>query len=180
MTAQVGPRRARPRDLINELQRDLRSVARPNIIVLLWRWRWELALFLGLSATLTVLITQLGWIWSVAAIGMTALTLCWPDARYWLFAHIRCIITAHRVRTGCAHGWIQSRSGKLPIILLTSPRPYGERVHIWCRVGSCLEDFEAASDLLRAACWAGDVYITSSTRYSHIVVLDVIRYPPAD
>jgi hypothetical protein len=99
-----------------------------------------------------------------------------PDARYWLAAHARCIVTAHRIRTGCAQSWIQTRYGKLPIILLTTPRPYGERAYIWCPAGISVEDFEQARDLLRSACWASEIQIMSSTRYSHIVVLDVIRY----
>jgi hypothetical protein len=99
-----------------------------------------------------------------------------PGARRWLIAHARCIITAHRIRTGCAQAWIQTRYGKLPIILLTSPRPYGERAYIWCPAGISLEDFEDARDLLRSACWASDIKAMSSSRYSHIVILDVIRY----
>lgn len=125
-------------------------------------------------------MTRLGWIWSLAVMGITAVTFAWPDARYWLVARARCVITAHRVRTGCAQAWVQSRSGKLPIILLTTPRPCGERVYIWCRAGICLEDFQEASDILRSACWASDTYITSSTRYSHVVILDVIRYQSID
>lgn len=180
MTARRRPRRARPGDLTSELQRELRPVARPNILVLLWRWRWELALFLCLPVGLTVLTIRLGWIWSLALIAITTVTLGWPNARYWVVAHGRCIITAHRVRTGCAQAWIQSRAGKLPIILLTTPRPWGERVYIWCRAGICLEDFQAASDILGCACWASGTYITSSIRYSHIVILDVIRYQSID
>jgi hypothetical protein len=115
----------------------------------------------------------------LAVMGIAAVTLGLPDARYWLAAHARCVITAHRVRTGCAEAWIQTRSGKLPIILLTTPRPWGERVYIWCRAGICLEDFQEASDILRSACWASHTYTTSSTRYSHVVILDVIRYQSA-
>jgi hypothetical protein len=98
-----------------------------------------------------------------------------PDARYWLITHVRCIVTAHRIRTGCAQAWVQTRYGKLPIILLTTPRPYGERAYIWCPAGISVEDFEEARDLLRSACWASDIQIMPSTRYTHIVVLDVIR-----
>ena len=104
-----------------------------------------------------------------------AATLAWPEARHWLVVHIRCIITAHRVRTGCAQAWIQTRSGKLPIILLTRPQPWGERIYIWCRAGICPEDFEAARNVLRSACWASDIGVTPSIRYSHIVILDLIH-----
>lgn len=179
----MGRRSRRPRqgDLSRELQRDLRPVARPNLLVLLWRWRWELALLLGLSTVLTVLITRLSEIQSMIVIGIPCVTLIvWADARYWVLAHVRCIITAHRLRKGCAQAWIQSRYGKLPIILRTSPQPYGERIYIWCRAGICPEDFEAASDILRSACWATDIHVASSTRYSQVVILDIIRHEAAD
>lgn len=138
-------------------------------------------LLLSLPIAVTILITQLGWMWGLIAIGITAVTFtASPEARYWLLAYLRCIITTHRVRTGCAQAWIQSRYGKLPVILLTSPKPYGERAYIWCRAGICLEDFEVASEILRAACWARDIHVTSSVRFSHIVMLDVIRHETAD
>ena len=176
MTARRRPRRARRGELISELQRELRSVAPPNAFVILWRWRWELAIFVGLPAGLSVLMIKFGWAWGLAFLGMAAVVSAWPQARNWLIAHMRCIVTAHRVRTGCAQAWIQTRSGKLPIIIRTTPQPYGERVYIWCRAGTSLEDFEAARDILRAACWASDIYVNSSARYSHIVVLEVVRY----
>jgi hypothetical protein len=177
VNARRRPRRGRRGELINELERDLRPVSPPNIFIFIWRWRWELAIFLGIPTGLALLASQLGWIWSVASTAMVAVAAAWPENRHWLIAHIRGIITAHRVRTGCGQAWIQTRSGKLPIILLTRPKPYGERVYIWCRAGICREDFEASRDILRCACWATDIYITSSTRYSHIVALDVIRNP---
>lgn len=168
-------RRTRPGDVSRDLQRDLTPVARPNILFLLWRWRWELALVLGLPASLAALIAQFGWVRTLAVITLAVATLAWPEARHWLAVHIRCIITAHRVRTGCAQAWIQTRSGKLPIILLTRPQPWGERIYIWCRAGICPEDFEAARNVLRSACWANDICVTRSIRYSHIVILDLIH-----
>lgn len=175
----MAPRYRRRRGrAIDELQRDLTSVARPNMLVLLWRWRYEVATLIGLPTVIALLITQYHWWWLLGLVGVGAGTVsAWPEARLWLCAHVRCTITAHRVRAGCAQAWVQTRKGKLPFILLTTPKPYGERVFIWCRAGICLEDFEAASDTLRSACWARDVQVASSVRYAHIVILDVIRYP---
>jgi hypothetical protein len=172
-------RRCRRGRLLSDLQRDLRPVAPPNVLVLLWRWRYEAGLLAGVPAAIFVLISRLGWVWGPVVIGVTVVTLAtWPDARLWLGAHARCVITAHRVRTGCAEAWIHSRRGKLPVILLTSPRPYGERLYIWCRAGTCLEDFQDAVDVLRSACFAADIRVTCSTRSAHIVILDVIREAP--
>jgi hypothetical protein len=149
-------------------------------VVLLWRWRWELMLGAGLPAAMAIIGIQLGWAWPLAVLGVAGGTFTTsPAARRWLAAHARCIITAHRIRTGCAQAWIQTRYGKLPIILLTTPQPDGERVYIWCPAGVSVEDFEGARDLLRSACWASDVNVMASNRYSHIVVLEVIRYEDA-
>ena len=169
------PRRDRPGDLLSELQRGLRPLAPPSILVVLWRWRWEVAIFAGLPAGITFLIARIGLLESLAMIGVVATTLALPEVRHGLGARIHCVVMAHRVRTGCAQAWIQTRSGKLPVILLTSPRPYGQRVYIWCRAGISREDFEGARDVLRSACWATDVWVSSHPRYSNIVILDVIR-----
>jgi hypothetical protein len=152
-------------------------VARPNPIVLAWRWRYEVALAIGVPAGIIVLMTRVSLLWSVAGISVAAAALAnWAPARSWLVAHARCVVTAHRVRTGCAQAWIQSRYGKLPIILRTSPKPFGECVHLWCRAGTSLEDFESATGILSAACWAQEIRVRASSRYSQIVILDVIRY----
>jgi hypothetical protein len=181
MTGRGRPRRRRRGHLLAEIQRDLQPVAPPSMLVLLWRWRYEIGLLTGIPSAITILISQLGWTWTSTIIGTIAVALAAsPRAYLWLHSHARCVITTHRVRTGCAQAWIQTRGGKLPVILLTSPRSYGERVYIWCRAGICLEDFQDARDILRSACWASDIRATSSTRYSHIVILDVIRddWPP--
>jgi hypothetical protein len=170
-----SPRRGRPGELLSEIQHGLRPVAPPSIPVLLWRWRWEIAIFLGIPGGMALLIHGIGLPRTLAATGLAIAPLAWPQARHWTIDHLRCIVIAHRVRTGCAQAWIQTRSGKLPVLLCTTPRPYGERVYIWCRAGICRTDFVAAREILRSACWAKDVRISSHPRYSHIVILDIIR-----
>lgn len=146
------------------------------MLVLIWRWRWELMLGIGLPAQAAVLVVEFGWVRAIATLGIAIVAFtAWPAAQHWLLAHVRCIIAAHRIRTGCAEAWIQTRYGKLPIILLTSPRPYGERAYVWCPAGVSQEDFQEARDILRSACWATDIHVSSSDRYSHIVILDVLR-----
>ncbi len=157
------------------LHQDLMPLKPPNVFAILWRWRWEIGIIVGLAAVLTFLITRLGWLTAPVVVAIAAVVAGWPEARYWLLAHIRCIVTAHRVRTGLAQAWIQTRSGRLPVILLTRPECYGERVYIWCPAGISLEDFDDAADVLCAACWATDIVVSASERYAHIVILDVVR-----
>jgi hypothetical protein len=98
--------------------------------------------------------------------GLIAAAALWPPARQQLIARAWCIITPHRVRTGCAEAWIHSRRGKLPMVLLTTQQPFGERVHLWCRAGTSALDFESARPTLISACWARDIQVTVSLRHA--------------
>ena len=68
-----------------------------------------------------------------------------------------CVITPHRIRTGCTQAWVHTRDGHLPVVLYTVPAAFGERIWLWLRAGITTGDLEAARDVLRAACWASDV-----------------------
>jgi len=110
-----------------------------------------------------------------------AFTACFPRGRRFLAARAWCIVTVHRVRTGCAQAWIHSRYGKLPFILWTRSRPSGERVYLWCRAGTSAANFSSARRLLAAACMAKDIEVSQHARYAHLIALDVIRRgPPAE
>lgn len=179
MTTRRRSRRLGEARLLAGLERGLTSVPRPNPLVIIWRWRYELALLIGLPAGLISLTRAVGLRWTLIEIGLLAGILhAWPQLRWRIKAHATCVVTAHRLRTGCAQAWIHTRKGKLPILLLTRPTAFGEQAHLWCRAGTCIEDFEFARDILRAACWAHDVHIARSSRYSHIVIVDVIRREP--
>ena len=161
-----------PRQTLARMQFALRTVARPNLIVLVWRWRYELMLAAGVTVGV---VTLAGWPLLGAAV-VIALATIWPASRQPLIARAWCVVTPHRVRTACAQAWIHSRTGKIPIILLTTPQPFGERVRLWCRAGTSAEDFISARQLLVAACWAEDVLVTRSERSAQLVTLDVIRH----
>jgi hypothetical protein len=177
----AGGRPRQPNDpsVLSSLESALRS-ARPNLLVVVWRWRYELALALGLPATAIAIARGLGVVWLVATVVALAATFgLWPGGRRVLVKRAWCVVTPHRLRTGCAHSWIQSRYGKLPIILFTTPQPFGERVLLWCVAGISAEDLVAAKDLLIAACWATDMRISRSPRHAHMVTVDVIRHRQA-
>ena len=175
------PRRAGARQTRADLEYALGTVARANLIVAVWRWRYELAAAAALAAPWIALPTA-------PAAGLTAglaaalvLTASFPRGRRLLAARLWCIVTPHRIRSACAHAWIHSRYGKLPVILLTRSQPLGERVYLWCRAGISAADFSSARELLTAACMATDVQVSRHSRYAHLVALDVIRRePPAE
>jgi hypothetical protein len=175
------PRRARARQTRAGLEYALGTVARANLIVVVWRWRYELAAAAGFAAPWMALDTA-------AAAGVTAglaaalaVTASVRRGRRFLAARMWCIVTPHRIRSGCAQAWIHSRYGKLPIILVTRSQPLGERVYLWCRAGISAADFSSARELLTAACMAKEVQVSRHSRYAHLVALDVIRRePPAE
>ncbi len=177
------PRRPNDPSIMASVEAAVSSVSRPGLFGGLWHWRYELALMTGLPlAALAIGGTLgLGGLIALAATGLAlvAAVLAWRPARRWLIARAWCVITPHRVRTGCVHAWVQTRDGRLPTVLYTTPAEFGERVMLWCRAGITAGDFEGARDILRAACWASDVRVVANDRRSHIVVLEVIRRRPA-
>ncbi len=171
-------------NVVAGLEQILVTVARPNPIVLLWRWRYEVALLTGTVLTAWLLVRGAGAVAASALIAAVTLSsgiavAMSPGLRRFVAARVWCVITPHRVRTGCAQARIHSRQGRLPFVLLTSAAPDGERVLLWCRAGTSIEDFVAARPLLTAACWAAEVRVTPSGRHAQLVVLDVVRSEPA-
>jgi hypothetical protein len=177
------PRQPNDPSVMATLESALRGVTRPGIFGLTWNWRYELGLSAGLATVTLASGYWLGaaWLIAIAAAGLALLAggLAWPPSRRRLIARAWCVITPHRVRTGCRHAWVQTRDGRLPVILYTTSAAFGERVTLWCRAGISHGDLEAARDILRAACWARDVHVVASARYAHVVVLEVIRHWPA-
>jgi len=169
--------------ILTSIEAALGTVRRGNLLVRLWHWRYEAGLLMGLAICALFVWSTLGPVGlitvAVVALGLLTATLAWPPSRQRLVARAWCVITAHRVRTGCVHAWVQNRDGRLPTILYTVPTESGERVMLWCRAGIVPRDLIAAREILRAACWASDVRVLVDDRRSHIVVLEVIRrFPP--
>ena len=108
---------------------------------------------IGLPATLIVLGDIPVMLAAYAALAvLVSAALIWAPARRLLLARAWCIITPHRVRVGCAQASIHSRRGKIPIVLLTTRQPFGERVRLRCRAGTSAIDFTSAQPLLSPSC----------------------------
>ncbi len=164
--------------MTTDLRRALITAARPNPLVAAWRWRYEIALLAGLAAIFTMGTTSVGILPTIAIVSViTAAVLGLPPTRQFVLNRAWCIITAHRVRVGCAEAMIYSSRGKIPIILWTAHQPFGERVLLWCRAGTSVDDFITNRAILTSACWAQDVAVLPDIR-PHLVTLDVIRRPP--
>jgi hypothetical protein len=145
-----------------------------RITAALWRWRTELALVASAAA---------GYAWlpvnALIAIGaVLAVAVALPWSRRWLAARIWCLVTRHRLQRLCFETRMHTRAGRLPLILHVRPVKVGERAWILCRAGICVEDFEAHTGEIRAACYARDARVSRSTRWSQLVTVDIIRRDP--
>jgi hypothetical protein len=178
------PRDIPPGDMLDGIEAAGTPAARPGIPGLLWRWRYELgggatvmasALAIDLTAGFTCLIAV-----AAAAAVSTVAAIWWPPSRRKIVARIMCVVVQHRVRTACVNAWVQTRTGKLPVIVWTVPRPFGERMLLLCRAGITPADLIAAREVLRVACWAADVRVIPDARHPHLVTLDIIRVPYPD
>jgi hypothetical protein len=173
------PRQRNDPSVLASVETAVRTVTRPGIFGLIWHWRYELALVSGPAGIAFAVgyTAGIAWLIAVAAIGTAILTaaVLWPRSRRRLIARAWCVITPHRVRTGCTHAWVQSRDGRLPTILRTTPTDFGERLALWCRAGITTADLDAARDVIGAACWAREVRVIPNERRGHLVTLEVIR-----
>jgi hypothetical protein len=173
------PQRPNDPSPMSSIESARQSTRRPGLVEFCWHWRWEIGILVAagtLSGTITARFGLIA-LAAVAGAGLVVLStlLCWPPARGRMFDWARCVITAHRVRKGCTHAWVQTRTGKLPFVLYTVPTPFGERVQLWCPAGITAGDLFAARHVLAAACWAAEVRVIASLRHAHIVTLEIIR-----
>jgi hypothetical protein len=166
--------------VLSSVEIALRPVRRPGPAELIWCWRWEIgipAAIAGLAWLIAAGPAGIPGLISAAGAGLAAgiALLCWPSTRRWITSRLWCIVTPHRIRTGCVYAWVQTRDGQLPIVIRTTPEPYGERVRLWLRPGITAADLSAASDTLAVACWAAAVRVIPDRRLAHRVTLEVIR-----
>lgn len=145
----------------------------------LWRWRTELVLTAILAAGTWRLAHAITLTWALAVLGDLALGLTViPHTRRFLVARAWCVLARHRLQKLCWEARLHTRTGRLPLILWIRPTKVGERAHVLCRAGICMEDFEARIDHIRAACFARDARVTRNTRWSQLVTIDIVRHDP--
>jgi hypothetical protein len=104
------PRQPNDPSIMASVEAAMSTVARPRLIARMWQWRYELGLIAGVLLGTTGIGVTLGLDWLIAAtaaaMAILAAALTWPPSRLRITARAWCIITPHRVRTGCAQAWI--------------------------------------------------------------------------
>jgi hypothetical protein len=173
------PHRRNQAHLVAGLERVLRPRRRATIAGYAWWWRYEIGIALGLAVGMYLLASRVSIGPAVLGVAITALVFgSWPATQQAVIASAWRIITPHRLRAGCVQARIHSRNGRLPTILRTTQQPFGERLLVWCPVGTSAADFRSARRILTAACWAADIQVTTDQHHANLVTIDVIRHRP--
>jgi hypothetical protein len=145
----------------------------------LWRWRTELTLTGALVAGTWRLAHVITLTWALVLVGGLALALTViPPTRRFITRRAWCVLARHRLQKLCWEARLHTRSGRLPLIIWIRPTKVGERAHVLCRAGICMEDFEAHIGEIRAACFARDARVTRNVRWSQLVTIDIVRHDP--
>jgi hypothetical protein len=147
--------------------RVLVPVRRANPVVVAWRWRYEL----GAAGFSWWTGAEFGLVWTVVDWAVFAVAVWATPARHWLWV----VVTPHRVRVACAHAYLHSRTGRLPMVLRTRARRHGEEVLLLLRPGLTVGDVAAAADPIAATCWAREALVEPYPGRPGVVRLVVVR-----
>jgi hypothetical protein len=176
------PRQANDPSVMASVEAAITQGPRASVFGIIWNWRYEFGMLAAVTGAAVGIALELGIAWliglAVTAVAIVGALLTWAPARKRIIARTWCVATPHRIRVGCLHAWVQTRTGRLPVVLYTVPTVFGERAVLWCRAGITAGDLAAAREILTAACWAIDVRVVPSQRHTHIVALEVIRREP--
>ena len=150
-----------------------------RLAAVLWQLRTELtALVVGIW----------GWLWLThrmpvwAALALLFVTsgavMAWRPSCRFVVGHVWCTVTRHRLRSCLVQSRIINCRGYVPWCLWVRPTNVGERVWLLMRPGICVEDLEAKTPQIAAACWARDARVRAMRRLVAVVAVDVIRRDP--
>ena len=93
-------------------------------------------------------------------------------------------LTRSRLRRGLWEARVCTRTGRLPVVLSVSTTEVGQRVRLWMRPGTALEQLGREDDrnvklgIVRAALIAREVRFSRSPRWAALVTVEITRRNP--
>jgi hypothetical protein len=165
----TSPLRPGDRGVASGSQAALTKASRPGLLDLAWHRRWEIGGIAVTAGLATLIVISSGAVELITAVGaglaVTGTAACCPPARKAALARARCVITAHRLRKGCASSWVQARGGQLPWAMSCNPAEHGERARLWLRAGLSA-GFLIAGNVARRAGRRSGIFSLPATRPS--------------
>lgn len=89
--------------------------------------------------------------------------------RFWV------LFTRHRLQRCFWELRLHTRAGRLPLVPWITATPVGVSAWVLLRAGMTFADFEDSAPAFAVACGARDCRVTASDRWSHLLLIDVIR-----
>lgn len=141
-----------------------------------WRWRTELLAFAAGITAWVKLAAAVGVILAAVIITVTLAGLLGvPHSRRFLAARCWCLYTRHRLQRAFWEMRLHTRAGHLPLMLWLRGTPVGVRAYVLACAGTSLGDYENAAPVLAAACAAREARVANSARWSHLIIIDILR-----
>jgi hypothetical protein len=84
----------------------------------------------------------------------------------------------HRVYKCFKETRTMTPSGTMPYLLWSSPSPVGERIRVWLPAGLSVNNVDVIVAELAAACYAVEARVEENERFSHLVVITIVRRDP--
>ncbi len=85
------------------------------------------------------------------------------------------VLVRHRFQSLCLKTSLRTPHGRLPLVIHTTRAGSDVIMMIWCRSGMSLGLFEDYREEIKVACYARDVFIHAHSRWSHLLVVRILR-----
>jgi hypothetical protein len=152
-----------------------------QVLLALWRWSIEITLAAGLLICWFRLAAVMPNYAVAMVIAFPLVLACnFKAGRRLVWGWLCVLFVRHRIRTALVQLGSRNRSGKVPWLVWWHPTPVGERVWLVLVAGMSAAQIEEAADALAAACWARQVRVDKSGRWTNWVRVDVIRHDPLE
>jgi hypothetical protein len=110
--------------------------------------------------------------------GALIVLLVIPPSRRVVESRMWAVADRHRVRACLVETRTMTPSGKLPYLVWSRPSPIGERLQVWLPAGLSRNDLDVNTEALAAACFAAEARVEVNEKWSHLVVLTIVRRDP--
>lgn len=154
-------------------------------------WRRILGWVIRVRAELTVitayvivhrmLLAQTGWSPTIVVVveaSTLAVVLVVPVSRRHVTHRVWAVCSRHRIGMCMVATRTMTPNGNLPLLVWARPSPVGERVQVWLRAGLSVNDLAQITEALAAACYAAEARVSVNRRFTHLVVITIVRRDP--
>jgi len=152
-----------------------------QLLLALWRWSIEITLTVLMLIAWFRLRTHMPAYAAAMVMTFPIVAACNFKRGRWLIGGMfYVLLVRHRLRTALVQLGCRNRSGKLPWLVWWHPTPVGARVWLALVAGMSAKQIEESADALAAACWARQVRVETSRRWTAFVRVDVISRDPLE